>query len=490
MAKQAKRASDPRTHRDARSAERSRPSACALGHAARAPIVPSGRAADPARRITLMPDVSAGVLELFRALIDAMPDAIVVVDHSSTIVLVNVQTERLFGYTRDELLGKPVDILVPARSRNAHKGHRAAYFRTASVRPMGSDMGLYAARRDGQEFPVEISLSPLDSHTGTLVICAIRDVTVQRAAQRMAERARMANVREANERLVVQTVRAQMMAEEAEQGSHLKDEFLAMVSHELRTPLNAVLGWARMLESTQMPPPRTEHAIAAIGRSASALAHMVDDLLDTSRILKGTIRLALERVDVVTVAHAALDAVRPLAAAKNVRLALDATPGERTVSGDAGRLQQVIWNLLANAIKFTPDGGRVDVFVESSNSQVEVRVVDTGQGISPHFLPHVFERFRQADDATTQRHTGLGLGLSIVCQLVELHGGTVHAARGGSDAAPRSPFACLPTMLERIGRLRRSSDGPRRQRRRPLRVCSGSMGCASWSLMTTPTGAC
>jgi len=431
MAKPAKRASDSRPHRDAGSVEHASPSACALGHVTRAPNVPSQQTPDVARRITLMPDVSAGMLELFRALIEAMPDAIVVVDHTSTIVLVNVQTERLFGYTRDELLGQSVDILVPARLRSAHHGHHENYFRAASVRPMGSGMDLYAARQDGEEFPVEISLSPLDSNTGTLVICAIRDVTVQRAAQRTAEGARMANVREANEHLVVETVRAQIMAEEAEQGSHLKDEFLAMVSHELRTPLNAVLGWARMLESSQMPPPRAEHAIAAIGRSASALAHMVDDLLDTSRILKGTIRLALEPVDVVSVAQAALDAVRPLAAAKNVRLALDAVPVHRTVSGDAGRLQQVVWNLLANAIKFTPEGGRVDMFVESSNSHTEVRVVDTGQGISPDFLPHVFERFRQADDATTQRHTGLGLGLSIVCQLVELHGGTVHAASEG-----------------------------------------------------------
>lgn len=141
MAKPAKRANEPRTHRSARSAERGRPSACALGHVARAPIVPSGQAADVARRITLMPDVSAGVLE---ALIEAMPDAIVVVDQTSTIMLVNVRTERLFGYTRDELLGEPVDILVPARLRSAHQGHRASYFRAASVRPMGSGMDLYA----------------------------------------------------------------------------------------------------------------------------------------------------------------------------------------------------------------------------------------------------------------------------------------------------------------------------------------------------------
>jgi signal transduction histidine kinase len=242
---------------------------------------------------------------------------------------------------------------------------------------------------------------------------------------------RMAQIREANERLVVVAVRAQSLTEEAEKASHLKDEFLATVSHEIRTPLNAVLGWVRLLESKQLSTERVEHAIAAIGRNASALAHMIDDLLDTSRILKGAIRLALQPVDLDAVAQAALDAVRPLAATRNVHLGFDAEPGSRTISGDAVRLQQVIWNLLSNAIKFTPAGGRVDVFIESSNDCMEIRVVDSGQGITPALLPHVFDRFRQADDATTQRHTGLGLGLGIVRQLVELHGGTVNADSAG-----------------------------------------------------------
>jgi signal transduction histidine kinase len=243
---------------------------------------------------------------------------------------------------------------------------------------------------------------------------------------------RLAQIREANEHLVVVAVRAQNLTEEAEKASHLKDEFLATVSHEIRTPLNAVLGWVRLLESKQLSTERAEHAIAAIGRNASALAHMIDDLLDTSRILKGAIRLARQPVDLDAVAQAALDAVRPLAATRNVHLGFDADPGSRTISGDAVRLQQVIWNLLSNAIKFTPAGGRVDVFIESSNHYMEIRVVDTGQGITPALLPHVFDRFRQADDATTQRHTGLGLGLGIVRQLVELHGGTVYAASPGA----------------------------------------------------------
>jgi signal transduction histidine kinase len=241
----------------------------------------------------------------------------------------------------------------------------------------------------------------------------------------------MARIREANAHLIVAGVRAQTLTEEAETASHLKDEFLAMVSHEIRTPLNAVLGWARMLESKQLPPERAEHAIAAIGRSASALAHMIDDLLDTSRILKGAVQLARRPVDLAAVAQEALDAVRPLAAIRNVPITFDAVAGSRTVSGDADRLRQVIWNLLANAIKFTPEGGRVNVFIESATDHIEVRVVDTGCGIGADFLPHVFELFRQAKDATTQRHTGLGLGLGIVRHLVELHGGTVHAISPG-----------------------------------------------------------
>jgi signal transduction histidine kinase len=242
---------------------------------------------------------------------------------------------------------------------------------------------------------------------------------------------RMAQIREANEHLVVVAVRAQALTEEAERTSHLKDEFLAMVSHEIRTPLNAILGWVRLLESKELSPERAEHAVAAIGRSASALAHMVDDLLDTSRILKGNIRLAMAPVDLADVAQGALDAVGPLAASKNVHVLLNAAAGSQTVSVDADRLQQAIWNLLENAIKFTPANGRVDVFIESANNAVEIRVVDTGRGISPDFLPHIFDRFRQAEDATTQRHTGLGLGLGIVRHLVELHGGTVCAASPG-----------------------------------------------------------
>ena len=302
----------------------------------------------------------------------------------------------------------------------------------------------------------------LREETSTLREEAVR--AREEAAQARSELEQlMAQMREANERLVVGTVRAQTMTEDAEQANHLKDEFLATVSHELRTPLNAVLGWARMLGSKQLPPDRARHAIATIERNASALAHLIDDLLDVSRIVAGTLHLAPQPVDLVAVAQAALDAVRPLAVTKNVQLAFSPDlPAIETVSGDAGRLQQVIWNLLANAIKFTPEGGRVDVFIERSNDHMEVRVVDTGQGISPDFLPHVFERFRQADDATTRRHTGLGLGLAIVRQLVELHGGTVHAASEGvgrgATFTVRLPIVSRRGSRRSSGRARRATD--------------------------------
>jgi signal transduction histidine kinase len=187
-----------------------------------------------------------------------------------------------------------------------------------------------------------------------------------------------------------------------------------------------------MLGSKRLSPERAEHATAVIERSATTLAHMVDDLLDVSRIVKGAVRLSPQPVDLRAVVQTALEAVRHLAAARNIQLVFDPPAGHRAVAGDADRLQQVMWNLLANAIKFTPVGGRVGVLIESSRDHVEIRVVDTGQGIRPDLLPHVFERFRQADDATTQRHTGLGLGLHIVHQFVELHGGTVRAESPGA----------------------------------------------------------
>jgi PAS domain S-box-containing protein len=218
---------------------------------------------------------------------------------------------------------------------------------------------------------------------------------------------------------------------QAEESSRLKDEFLATISHELRTPLSAILGWARMLRMGQLAPENSTKALETIERNARAQAQLVDDLLDVSRIITGKLRMDVQPADPNTFIDAAVEAVRPAAEAKGVRVQKIIDTGPIAIPGDPVRLQQVVWNLLSNAIKFTPRGGRVQIQSQRVNSHLEIIVSDTGQGIAADFLPHVFDRFRQADQKTSRQHGGMGLGLSIVRHLVELHGGTVRAASEG-----------------------------------------------------------
>ncbi len=212
---------------------------------------------------------------------------------------------------------------------------------------------------------------------------------------------------------------------EAEAANRLKDEFLATLSHELRTPLTSILGWTRLLQTGDFDAEKSKRALETIERNARAQNQLIDDLLDVSRIITGKLRLDVSPVELSMVIEAAVDVVRPAAEARNIRLRMLLDPSAGAVSGDANRLQQVVWNLLTNAVKFTLKGGQVEVRLERVNSHVEIAVSDTGQGIAPEFVPHVFDRFRQADQSATRTHGGLGLGLSIVRQLVEQHGGTV-----------------------------------------------------------------
>lgn len=256
------------------------------------------------------------------------------------------------------------------------------------------------------------------------------------------------DLREANERLVVAAVDAQTAVENADAASRLKDDFLATVSHEIRTPLSAVLGWARMLKAKQLTAERETHAIEAIERNAAVLAHMIDDLLDVSRIIAGTLQISSRPTDLIAVTQAAIDVVKPLAGEKQIEMRfVPDSDVAAAVGGDADRLQQVVVNLLMNAVKFTPTGGRVEVSLAHAGSKIELNVADTGLGISPEFLPHVFERFRQADRTPSKRHGGLGLGLTIVRELVELHGGTVRAASEGVGCGATFTV-CLPSLGE------------------------------------------
>ncbi len=237
---------------------------------------------------------------------------------------------------------------------------------------------------------------------------------------------------------------------EAERAARSRDEFVATVSHELRTPLNSVLGWARLLRLGKLDRAATARAIESIERGAAAQAQAVDDVLDVSRILRGELRLDVRPVDLVRVIEAAVAAVRTAAAARRIEVAVTLSAQAGQVSGDQARLQQVIWNLASNAVKFTPTGGRVEVRLDREGPDVVVAVKDTGKGIDPSFLPHLFERFRQADSSSTRAQGGLGLGLAMVRHLVEAHGGSVHAESEGRGrgstftvrlpaAAPRHP---------------------------------------------------
>ena len=220
---------------------------------------------------------------------------------------------------------------------------------------------------------------------------------------------------------------------EAERMSDLKDEFLATLSHELRTPLSAILGWSQVIASRRMEGEELQRAVQVIERNARAQTRLIEDLLDMSRITSGKVRLDVQPVEPAAFIDAALETVRPAAEAKRIRLEKVLDPKAGPISGDPGRLQQVVWNLLSNAIKFTPSGGKIQVVLARVNSHVEVSVSDTGIGIAPEFLPHVFDRFRQADGSTTRRHGGLGLGLAIAKHLVELHGGSLSARSAGQD---------------------------------------------------------
>ena len=248
-------------------------------------------------------------------------------------------------------------------------------------------------------------------------------------------------------------VQEQKARAEAEKLNRLKDEFLSTVSHELRTPLNAILGWSHILRTNKIDEVRMNRALETIERNARSQAQLIDDLLDISRIITGKIRLNVQTVELLPVIEAAMDTVRPAADAKNIRLQSVLDPAAGPVLGDSERLQQIVWNLLSNAIKFTPKQGRVQVYLQRINSHVEIVVADTGQGISEEFLPYVFERFRQADSSITRTFGGLGLGLAIVRQLVELHGGTVDAespgeGQGATFTLKLPLIAVRPTAME------------------------------------------
>ncbi|MBV8855406.1 MAG: response regulator [Acidobacteria bacterium] len=301
-------------------------------------------------------------------------------------------------------------------------------------------------------------ISPLLDDGGNVIgtVTVIEDVT-----ERVAREAALQAEVDARTRALA---REKAAREEAEEANHLKDEFLATVSHELRTPLTAILGWSNMLLAKNLDDEARARALEIIHRNAQAQNQLISDLLDVSRIISGKLRLDLRTVELSPIIEAAVEATRPAAETKGVQLNTSLDPHAGPVNGDADRLQQVVWNLLTNAIKFTPEGGRIEVKSEIVGPRVEVTVHDTGIGIAPEFLPHIFDRFRQADPGTNRIHGGMGLGLSIVRQLVELHGGAIRAESEGEGKGATFTVSLPFVKAEQERRLaeRRPTPAPAR----------------------------
>ena len=333
-------------------------------------------------------------------------------ESNQQIDFVSGYVEKMLGYSEQEWLSTPNFWLSIVSPKDHERAAREAADIFASGK--GGTSRFRWMTKDGREVWVEAQSVVVCDDTGEPL--GMRGVTMDITPAVRAEEERNELLR--RER----TARA-----EAEDANRLKDEFLATVSHELRTPLNAIVGWSRLLRGGQLDETGTMHALEVIERNAWTQKQIIDDVLDVSRIITGKLRIGMRKIDLSPLIDAAIEVVRPAAYAKEIQIETHTDSSGCCVNGDAERLQQVIWNLLSNAVKFTNHGGRVDVTLARNNGQVEISVADNGPGIPPEFLPHVFERFSQADTSSTRGHGGLGLGLAIARHLVELHGGSVTA---------------------------------------------------------------
>jgi len=351
----------------------------------------------------------------YRQLIEHAPDAIIEVDAAGRILIANPRAEAIFGYSREELMGASVDLLLPSAARERHAGHRAGFAKANRTRPMGEGLELNAVRKDGSEFPVEISLSPIQTDNGTLVMAVIRDITDRRKAELQVRQLQESYLAELSTR-----------KQEAERLNHLKSEFLASVSHELRTPLHTIIGFTDLLrEDTQQTlTAKQVRFVENIQRDSEHLLTLINDVLDLSRIEAGGLVMRPQRVEVRPILLACRDALRFSIEAKLLTLAVTC-PEDLCVAADPTRLRQIMTNLLSNAIKFTPAGGNVSTSADLRAGFVWISVRDTGVGIPEDELAHIFSKFYQVGVTTGGVREGTGLGLAICKQLVEMQGGQI-----------------------------------------------------------------
>jgi PAS domain S-box-containing protein len=360
-------------------------------------------------------------------------DAVIATDAEGRVTVTNAVAQALTGWSEADAIGTPIGDVFVTLDERSRQPNPSPMARIAAVGSVTRPSEEVLVARDGREIPIGASASPIQTATSTFLglVVVFRDTTTERDAERQR---------------VAAFEREQAARRTAEALNRAKDEFVATVSHELRTPLNAIFGWVAMLKLGALDAAGQAKALDVIDRNTRVQAQLIDDLLDMARVIRGTVRLEMQTVDLATVIESAVDAVKPAADARRIALRVVAPRGVAHVSGDASRLQQIAWNLLSNSIKFSNSGDEVEVCLEPEGEEAVLRVRDTGAGIDLAFLPYVFERFRQETSDVTREHAGLGLGLSLVRHLVELHGGTVIA-----ESLGKSHGATFTVRLPLIG---------------------------------------